>query len=143
MQTWQIGDVRVTKIVELEVTGGTRFILPHATPETCRLISWMAPHFMDGDGRLKMSIHALLVETPSRRIIDGATIRVSKSLASAGPGRISRWFADGKRSMDTIPCASVCTTVSFRPARRTGARSIDAFHRPSRITTPRSRKPLV
>ena len=69
MQTWQIGDVRVTKIVELEVTGGTRFILPHATPETCRRISWMAPHFMDGDGRLKMSVHALLVETPSRRII--------------------------------------------------------------------------
>jgi len=27
VQTWQIGDVRVTKIVELEVTGGTRFIL--------------------------------------------------------------------------------------------------------------------
>src|SRR6266403_1943789 len=27
VQTWQIGDVRVTKIVELEVTGGTRIIL--------------------------------------------------------------------------------------------------------------------
>jgi glyoxylase-like metal-dependent hydrolase (beta-lactamase superfamily II) len=29
----------------------------------------MKPHFMDDDGRLKMSIHALVVETPSRRIV--------------------------------------------------------------------------
>ena len=29
---WTIGDVTVTKIVELEMTGGTRFLLPQATP---------------------------------------------------------------------------------------------------------------
>jgi hypothetical protein len=34
---WRIGDVWVTKIVELEVTGGSRFILPQATYEAvCR-----------------------------------------------------------------------------------------------------------
>jgi len=69
MQQWRIGDVTVTKIVELEVTGGTRFILPAATRDACRPIEWMKPHFMDDDGNLKMSIHALLVETASRRII--------------------------------------------------------------------------
>jgi hypothetical protein len=31
MQKWRIGRVTVTKIVELEVTGGSRFILPQAT----------------------------------------------------------------------------------------------------------------
>src|ERR1700746_1049284 len=30
---WRIGAVTVTKIVELEVTGGSRFILPQATRE--------------------------------------------------------------------------------------------------------------
>lgn len=30
---WRIGKVTVTKIVELEVTGGSRFILPQATYE--------------------------------------------------------------------------------------------------------------
>lgn len=69
MPTWRIGDVSITKIVELEVTGGTRFILPDATPEACRPITWMRPHFMDDTGHLKMSIHALLIETASRRII--------------------------------------------------------------------------
>ena len=61
---WRIGDVTVTKIVELEVTGGSRFILPQATYEAVLPISWLQPHFADERGRLKMSIHALVVETP-------------------------------------------------------------------------------
>ena len=66
---WQIGDVTVTKVVELETTGGSRFILPQATREAIQPISWLIPHFADADGRLKMSIHALMVEAPGRRII--------------------------------------------------------------------------
>jgi len=66
---WRIGAVTVTKIVELEVTGGSRFILPQATPEAVSPIGWLQPDFADERGRLRMSIHALVVETPSRRII--------------------------------------------------------------------------
>jgi glyoxylase-like metal-dependent hydrolase (beta-lactamase superfamily II) len=66
---WQVGDVTITKIVELEVTGGSRFILPQATPEAVRPISWLVPHFADESGKLRMSIHALLVETPTVRLI--------------------------------------------------------------------------
>ena len=69
MQKWRIGKVTVTKIVELEVTGGSRFILPQATDEEILPIEWMQPHFADERGRLKMSIHALVVETPDRRIV--------------------------------------------------------------------------
>ncbi|TMK27890.1 MAG: MBL fold metallo-hydrolase [Alphaproteobacteria bacterium] len=69
MQKWRIGKVTVTKIVELEVTGGSRFILPQATYEEILPIEWMQPHFADERGRLKMSIHALVVETPDRRIV--------------------------------------------------------------------------
>ena len=66
---WRIGRVTVTKIVELEVTGGSRFLLPQATYEAILPIGWLRPDFADERGRLKMSIHALLVETPDRRII--------------------------------------------------------------------------
>jgi glyoxylase-like metal-dependent hydrolase (beta-lactamase superfamily II) len=66
---WRVGEVTVTKIVELEVTGGSRFILPQATYEAVLPIGWLQPDFADERGRLKMSIHALVVETPSRRII--------------------------------------------------------------------------
>jgi glyoxylase-like metal-dependent hydrolase (beta-lactamase superfamily II) len=66
---WRIGSVTVTKIVELESTGGSRFILPQATREAVGGMHWMKPHFMDDEGRLKMSVHALVIETASRRIV--------------------------------------------------------------------------
>jgi glyoxylase-like metal-dependent hydrolase (beta-lactamase superfamily II) len=66
---WNVGRVRITKVVELETVGSTRFILPLATREEIRKLPWLTPHFADEDGRLKMSIHSLLVETPRRRII--------------------------------------------------------------------------
>jgi glyoxylase-like metal-dependent hydrolase (beta-lactamase superfamily II) len=69
MLTWRIGDVTVTRIVELEVTGGSRFILPDATRDAVLPIAWLRPHFADDEGRLRMSIHALVVETPTRRIV--------------------------------------------------------------------------
>lgn len=66
---WKIGEVTVTKVVEFEMTGGTRFLLPQALYDEVRPIAWLQPHFADAEGRLKMSIHALVVETPSRRIL--------------------------------------------------------------------------
>jgi glyoxylase-like metal-dependent hydrolase (beta-lactamase superfamily II) len=66
---WRIGEVTITKIVELEAVGGSRFILPQATREAVLPIDWLRPHFADGDGRLRMSVHALVVETPSRRVV--------------------------------------------------------------------------
>jgi hypothetical protein len=47
MMKWRIGEVTVTKIVELEVTGGSRFILPQATPEVIIPIEWLRPDFAD------------------------------------------------------------------------------------------------
>jgi glyoxylase-like metal-dependent hydrolase (beta-lactamase superfamily II) len=64
-----VGKVAITKIVELETTGSTRFILPLATNEEIRKLPWLIPHFATEEGRLKMSIHSLVVETPSRRIV--------------------------------------------------------------------------
>ncbi len=66
---WQIGKVRVTKLVELEATGGSRFLLPQATPEEAKKIDWLVPDFADENGRLKLSIHALVVDAPGRRIL--------------------------------------------------------------------------
>jgi glyoxylase-like metal-dependent hydrolase (beta-lactamase superfamily II) len=69
MLKWRIGDVTVTRIPELEVTGGSRFLLPDATPEAVLPIAWLRPFFADDAGRLRMSIHALVVETATRRIL--------------------------------------------------------------------------
>src|SRR2546430_13855579 len=66
---WTVGKVKITKVVELETVGSTRFILPLATNEEIRKLPWLIPDFATEEGRLKMSIHALVVETPSRRIV--------------------------------------------------------------------------
>src|SRR5690349_17534460 len=85
MLKWRIGDVTVTKIVELEATGGTRFVLPQATREAAQAIRWLYPHFADAEGRLIMSIHALVVEAPGRRIL------VDTCLGNDKPRDIPGW----------------------------------------------------
>jgi glyoxylase-like metal-dependent hydrolase (beta-lactamase superfamily II) len=64
-----VGKVKITKIVELETVGSTRFILPLASNEEIKKMPWLIPHFATEEGRLKMSIHSLVMETPTRRIV--------------------------------------------------------------------------
>lgn len=66
---WTIGDVTVTKVVEMEATGGSSFLMPQATKEAILPIAWLRPHFADEAGRLRLSIHSFIVETPERRMI--------------------------------------------------------------------------
>ena len=65
----KVGNVTITRIVELETIGSTRFILPLANNDEIRKLPWLIPHFATEEGRLKMSIHSLVVETPKHRIV--------------------------------------------------------------------------
>ncbi|MGI4814357.1 MAG: MBL fold metallo-hydrolase [Janthinobacterium lividum] len=70
--TWRIGDITITKLIEREstrVSGGAQSGLPDALPEAVREIPWLVPHFATQAGELKMSVHALLVQTPSMKLI--------------------------------------------------------------------------
>jgi glyoxylase-like metal-dependent hydrolase (beta-lactamase superfamily II) len=72
MMQWQVGEVLITKLTELEteidggVPGG---MLPDATVERVRGIDWLRPDYATEAGRLKMSVHALLVQTPTMRLV--------------------------------------------------------------------------
>src|ERR1044072_7417405 len=66
---WTVGKVKITKVVELETVGSTRFILPLATNQEIQKLPWLIPHFANEEGRLKMSIHSLVLQTPTRRIV--------------------------------------------------------------------------
>jgi glyoxylase-like metal-dependent hydrolase (beta-lactamase superfamily II) len=66
---WQIGNVTITQFVEIDTIGGKAYILPQTTPEALREIKWLCPQFADNEGRIRMTIHSFLVETPTRRII--------------------------------------------------------------------------
>ena len=116
---WNVGKVRITKIVELETVGSTRFILPLATNEEIRKLPWLIPHFATEEGRLKMSIHSLVVETPSRRIV------VDTGLGNDKEGRtVPTWnnrkgaFLETSTRQALRPtastpwCALICTSIT-------------------------------
>ncbi len=69
MNRWQIGDVKIARVVEMETVSKATFVLPDATPENIQRETWLQPHFAEPGGRVRMSIHALIVESEDRRIV--------------------------------------------------------------------------
>jgi glyoxylase-like metal-dependent hydrolase (beta-lactamase superfamily II) len=69
MTSWQVGDVRITKILEMEYAARPEQLFPEARAEQVTAIEWLTPHYVDARGKLRFSIHALVLETPTRRIV--------------------------------------------------------------------------
>jgi glyoxylase-like metal-dependent hydrolase (beta-lactamase superfamily II) len=72
MLQWRIGAVTVTRVVEMDFPAPyhpQHSLLPDATPEALQAMPWLYPDFVDADGTLKLSIHALLVEAPGLRLV--------------------------------------------------------------------------
>ena len=64
---WQVGDVHITRIQELEAPG-MRFIIPQATIDNLAGIPWLTP-FLAENGDAVGSVHALVLEVADQRII--------------------------------------------------------------------------
>ena len=59
---WRIGDVTITRVVELSSSTIGNFILPQATEDRINAIDWIGP-FVNDDHQLVLSFHSLVVET--------------------------------------------------------------------------------
>ncbi len=72
MLTWRIGDVTVTRVVEMELPvpySPKHSFLKEATPEALKEMPWLVPHFVTPDGALMLSIHALCVDAPGLKLV--------------------------------------------------------------------------
>ena len=70
MSQWKIGDVKLSKIVESEGPWEGGFVIPNATAENVKKEQdWLYPTFSDENGKIRMSIHALVLESQGKRII--------------------------------------------------------------------------
>ena len=72
MLSWQIGDVKVTRVVEMELPVAYHEkhpMIAEARPEALKTMPWLYPHFVSPEGHLRLSIHALLVEAPDLRLV--------------------------------------------------------------------------
>lgn len=114
MKTWRIGEVTVTRVVELEMPIGysaERPFLAGATPEALRAIPWLYPHFVNEKDQLLLSIHALLVEAPGLRLVVDTCIGNDKPRGLVGGRALSTRFLDqmaqagwSRESVDAVVC---------------------------------------
>jgi glyoxylase-like metal-dependent hydrolase (beta-lactamase superfamily II) len=44
-------------------------VIPAATPELVKKVQWLSPHFVTPEGKLSLSIHSLIVDTPGAKLV--------------------------------------------------------------------------
>lgn len=114
MNTWKIGDVKITRIVESEAPWPGTFILPNATEENVRKEKdWLYPTFTDEVGKTRMSIHALILESQGKKIIVDTCIGNDKDRGGRRPFHMLRTeFLEDLRAAGVDPEAVdvvICT----------------------------------
>lgn len=115
MLSWQVGAVKVTRIVEIELPvtyNPDRPFLAEATPEALRSMPWLYPHFVNENDQLRLSIHALLVEAPGLRLVVDTCIGNDRPRSLLGGQALATDFlaslAEAGWSCDSVD-AVVCT----------------------------------
>lgn len=66
---WRIGDVKVTRVVEIEGPRAPDYLFIGLNTEGVREQDWLRPQFATADGQLLGSIHTFVIESAGRRII--------------------------------------------------------------------------
>ncbi|MCH9672178.1 MAG: MBL fold metallo-hydrolase [Gammaproteobacteria bacterium] len=110
-EVWQVGDVKISRVVEIEATGGMSRIIPDATRERVQEIRWLYPHFASEEGRMRGSIHALIVQAPSCTVIVDTCIGNDKARGVKAWNMLQTSFLDDisaagypRESIDTVLC---------------------------------------
>ena len=94
---WQVGDISITKIVEVEFMapgGGSEAAIPAAYPDEIKKMPWLIPDFANEAGELGASMHALLVETPDTRLIVDTCVGNDKQRQAEMWNELSTDFLD-------------------------------------------------
>ena len=82
--TWSVGDARLTRIAELEVHWPFSILLPGAD-DVIDDYDWLRPDFVTDDGRMRLSMHSVVIESEGSRIIVDTCVGNDKSRPGAPP----------------------------------------------------------
>ncbi len=97
MLSWRVGEVTITRVVEMEVPipySEEHAFLPGATPEVLAKSPWLYPHFVTPEGHLILSFHALLVDAPGLRVVVDTCIGNDKPRKELGYQALSTPFLE-------------------------------------------------
>jgi glyoxylase-like metal-dependent hydrolase (beta-lactamase superfamily II) len=114
MLSWKIGDVKVTRVVEMEMPipyHPKNTFLKEATPEALSEMKWLYPHFVSPDGALTLSIHALAVEAPGLKLVVDTCIGNDRSRGILGGEKLQTSFLEhmkeigfGRDAVNAVVC---------------------------------------
>ena len=65
---WKVGDTTITKIEEI-VYPEFPDVIPAATPDVVKAVEWLHPHFVTDEHMLRLSVHALVIDTPGANLV--------------------------------------------------------------------------
>jgi hypothetical protein len=81
---WTVGNVRITRVIELETSGfPPGFMFAGLTEERVKSIDWLHPHYADPDGTIRYAVQAFVVESQGRRIIVDTCVGNDKERGNA------------------------------------------------------------
>jgi len=70
MKTWKIGDVEITRIVEVNGwVDDITMLLPDATPDTLKAYPWLQPHWATPEGKMIISFQCFVMRTKDHAIM--------------------------------------------------------------------------
>jgi len=112
MLSWQVGRVKITRIVEMDLPVPAQMVIPQATPEELRKSPWLYPHFVsDDDATLKLSVHALLVEAPKLKLVVDTCVGNDRPREITGGEPLATPFLQylaeagwAREAVDTVVC---------------------------------------
>ena len=112
MLKWRVGDVTISKIVEFEQDSiDATMLLPDAAPAAVQRIGWLRPHFANDTGLILMSFHALVIDTPTRKILVDTCVGADKERGIPMLDRLKWPFLEhltqagySREAIDTVVC---------------------------------------
>ncbi len=110
--SWQIGDVKITRVVESELPVVHKYsFLQQATPEALKEMPWLYPHFVTPEGAMMLSIHALLVDAPGMKLVVDTCIGNDKPRALLRGQKLQTQFLEhiteagfSREKVDAVVC---------------------------------------
>jgi glyoxylase-like metal-dependent hydrolase (beta-lactamase superfamily II) len=112
MFEFRIGNVKITRVVEMEGPVPGTFLFSNATPDAVLRHDWLREHFATPDGKLRSAIQGLVVESEGRRILVDTCVGNDKVRSNPFwnqlQGRFLEDLAEAGHPVDAIDTV-VCT----------------------------------
>lgn len=109
--TWNIGEVTVTSIIELDQHWKFAWLLPDAGPADFEANEWLRPHFVDDNDKMILRIQALVIESQDQRIVVDTCVGNGKDRPTPLFDQLQTDFMDdmvgadfGPDSIDQVVC---------------------------------------